>query len=53
MEDLVYNYKRNGWTAIEQDLNEGAGGWYIYVAYKTATVTQQSDLSNAIRELLS
>ena len=52
MKDLVSNYKRNGWTVIEQDLNEGAKGWYIYLAYKTATVTQQSDLSNAIRDII-
>ncbi len=54
MEDLVYNYKyeRDGWTVIEQDLNQGAGGWYIYLAYKTETVTQQSDLSKAIRDII-
>ena len=52
MEKLVSNYKSNGWTVIEQDLNEGAKGWYIYLAYKTATVTQQSDLSNAIRDII-
>ena len=38
MEKLVSNYKSKGWTVIEQDLNKGAGGWYIYLAYKTATV---------------
>lgn len=52
MEDLVKKYKDNGWTVIEQDLNEGAGGWYINLAYKTAAVTQQSDLSNAIRDII-
>jgi len=52
MENLVDNYKRNGWTVIEQDLNKGAGGWYIYLAYKTATVRQQSNLSNAIRDII-
>ena len=49
---LTEQYRGNGWTVIEQDLNQGASGWYIYLAYKTATVTQQSDLSNAIRDII-
>ncbi len=49
---LAETYRGNGWKVIKQDLNEGAGGWYIYLAYKTETVTQQSDLSNAIRDII-
>ena len=26
-----------GWTAIEYDLNRGAGGAYVYLLYKTGT----------------
>lgn len=33
----------NGYTAIDQDLNEDAGGAYIYMGYKTST-----DYSRAI-----
>ncbi len=33
---LQNNYKRQGWTVINQDLNAGAGGDYIYLLYKVA-----------------
>ncbi|WP_294476090.1 leucine-rich repeat protein, partial [uncultured Ruminococcus sp.] len=52
MEKLENKYKDWGWNVIKQDLNDGAGGWYIYLAYKTTTVTQQSDLNNAIRDII-
>ena len=33
----VYNYERKGYHRIEQDLNEGANGAYIYLMYTTET----------------
>ena len=33
---LQNDYKRQGWTVINQDLNAGAGGDYIYLLYKVA-----------------
>ena len=33
---LQNDYKREGWTVINQDLNAGAGGDYIYLLYKVA-----------------
>lgn len=34
---LKNTYTNNGWTVIDKDLNEGAGGIYIYIAYKTSS----------------
>ncbi len=30
-------YTNKGWTVLEQDLNEGNGGWYVHIAYKTSS----------------
>ncbi len=32
LKDAAKNQK---WTVVEKDLNDNAGGWYIYLAYKT------------------
>ena len=33
---LIASYKEQGWTLINKDLNEGAGGDYTYLLYKSA-----------------
>ena len=35
--------KNDGWTVIGKDLNDGAGGYYIYLAYKTASGNPETD----------
>ena len=30
-------YEDKGWTVVNSDLNAGAGGWDIYIAYKTSS----------------
>ena len=30
-------YTNKGWTVLEQDLNQGNGGWYVHIAYKTSS----------------
>ena len=32
---LKTQYQSQGWTFVNQDLNQGAGGDYIYLLYKT------------------
>ena len=34
---LKTTYTNNGWTIVDKDLNEGAGGIYIFIAYKTSS----------------
>ena len=34
---LVNDYKKKGYTFVNKDLNDGAGGWYIKIGYKTST----------------
>jgi hypothetical protein len=34
---LKKEYTNKGWTVVEQDLNEGNSGWYVYIAYKTSS----------------
>ena len=34
---LRKEYEDKGWIVINSDLNAGAGGWYIYIAYKTSS----------------
>ena len=34
--DRKSTYTEQGWTVINQDLNDGAGGDYIYLLYKVA-----------------
>ena len=34
-EKMLKNSEEMGWTAIKKDLNDGAGGDYIYLLYKT------------------
>lgn len=41
-ETLVSQYRSKGYTIISQDLNAGAAGDYIYLAYKTSTVYNAS-----------
>ena len=33
---LKATYKKQGWTIVESNLNEGTGGDYIYLCYKTS-----------------
>ena len=33
---MIATYKENGWTLVNKELNEGAGGDYTYLLYKTA-----------------
>ena len=35
--DCINDLKNRGFTPIDRDLNEGAGGKYIYLGYKTTT----------------
>ncbi len=30
-------YENKGWTVVNHDLNKGAGGWDVYIAYKTSS----------------
>ena len=30
-------YEKKGWTVVNNDLNRGAGGWDVYIAYKTSS----------------
>ena len=32
----VVNYTAQGWTLLNKDLNESAGGWDVYMLYKTS-----------------
>ena len=34
---LKEEYRNKGWTVCDQDLNSGAGGWDVYIAYKTSS----------------
>ena len=34
-DDLYRAYQNQGWIGIGRDLNDGAGGYYIYLMYKT------------------
>ena len=31
-------YENKGWTVLNNDLNRNAGGWDVYIAYKTSSV---------------
>ena len=35
--NLRNQYTNDGWTVVNKDLNEGANGWDIYLAYKKST----------------
>ena len=39
---LCEEYKQEGWTQLPTDLNEGAGGQYVYLLYKTTTDPEQA-----------
>ena len=39
------NYQSKGWTVIDQNLNEGAGGDFIYLLYKTANIYNTFDFT--------
>ena len=30
-------YRNKGWTVLNNDLNRNAGGWDVYIAYKTSS----------------
>ena len=30
-------YRNGGWTVLDKDLNDGSGGYFIYLGYKTST----------------
>ena len=34
---LKTEYRNKGWTVIDNDLNRNAGGWDVYIAYKTSS----------------
>ena len=36
-ENLRKDYENKGWKALNNDLNAGAGGWYIYIIYKISS----------------
>ena len=41
---LKTEYRNKGWTVVDKDLNGGAGGWYVYIVYKTSsTAKPESD----------
>lgn len=33
---LKNSYREQGWTVVDKDLNANAGGWDVYIAYKTS-----------------
>ena len=35
--ELKKKYRDKGWTVLDTDLNSGAGGWDVYIAYKTSS----------------
>ena len=35
--NLRREYQDKGWTVVNYDLNAGAGGWDVYIAYKTSS----------------
>ena len=35
--NLRNEYTNKGWTVVEQDLNEGTGGYWVHIAYKTSS----------------
>ena len=39
---LYDNYKGAGWICLEKDLNDGAGGHYVHLVYKTNKSPQNS-----------
>ena len=41
-ESLVSSYESQGWTRISRDLNDGAGGDYIYLLYKKESTAGQN-----------
>ncbi len=34
---LKNSYREQGWTVVDKDLNDNAGGWDVYIAYKTSS----------------
>ena len=39
--DLRKEYSNKGWTVLNNDLNRRAGGWDVYIAYKTSRTANQ------------
>ena len=37
---LRAEYKKKGWTVLDNDLNRNAGGWDVYIAYKTSSTAK-------------
>ena len=35
--NLKNEYRNKGWKIVDYDLNRGAGGWYVYIIYKTSS----------------
>lgn len=35
--NLKNEYRNKGWQVVDYDLNRGAGGWYVYIIYKTSS----------------
>ena len=35
--NLKNEYTKKGWTVLNNDLNRGARGWYIYIIWKTSS----------------
>ena len=34
---VIKEYRNKGWTVVDNDLNRNAGGWDVYIAYKTSS----------------
>lgn len=37
---LKSEYRNKGWVVVDKDLNKGAGGWDVYIAYKTSSTAK-------------
>jgi hypothetical protein len=54
IQNLKDEYRDKGWTIVNQDLNEGAGQVWIYLAYKTSsTANPETDYVTDIRAFSS
>lgn len=52
--ELKKKYRDKGWTVLDTDLNSGAGGWDVYIAYKTdSTANPEKGYITDIRASIS
>ena len=47
--NLKNEYTNKGWTVVNQDLNEGNGGWYVFIAYKTSSTANPYVQQNTLK----